>query len=147
MIRWLCVLSVVLPLGCSSTPGSSLYGSVSQVYDLDFNSVVIELEMTSVSIKYVGSSGDPAILVVDTAEIADVANHQIDLTQTVMGQPRGILQNVGTVTTEFPITLGTVTFNEVPTVGKTLSGNFAATLSNPMGYTLDGTFSATVSAP
>jgi hypothetical protein len=148
MIRFLCVLSVLLPLGCSSS-SSSLYGSVSQVYDLSFNSVqiVLEQQASTVQIKYIGDDGDPAILSVDIADISDVANTQIDLTQTVMQQPRGVLDNVGTTTTELPFSIGTVTFDSVPTVGKTLSGTFAATLTAPSGYTLDGTFSATVAAP
>jgi len=148
MIRWLSTLAlVVVPLGCSSG-SNSLTGSVSQVYDLSFNSVTIIAEGPNVSIKYVGSNGAyPAVLIVDTANISDVAGHAIDLTQLDSGQPRGVLDNVGAVTTEFPIEIGSVTFDQTPAVGKTLSGSFAATLSNPSGYTLDGTFSATVSAP
>jgi hypothetical protein len=150
MIRWPFALSLlVLPLGCSGNGNSSLYGSVAQVYDLSFDSVVIVLEQqsSSVSIKYVGSNGDPAVLIVDIANISNVAGSKIDLTQLDGMQPRGVLQNVGSVTTEFPIELGSVTFDQVPKVGATLSGVFAATLSNPSGYTLDGSFSAKVNAP
>jgi hypothetical protein len=142
----LAALAAVPSLSCSSG-GNSLTGSVSQVYDLSFSSIVIELEDQSVSIKYVGPSGDPAVLVVDIANLASVANVSINLTQLDNGQPRGVLQNVGEVTTDLPIMIGTVVFDQAPTVGAQLSGNFAATLSNPSGYTLDGNFSGIVNAP
>jgi hypothetical protein len=143
---------LLLPLSCSSG-SNSLTGSESQVYDLSFNSVVILLEVTDgetdVSIKYMGSSGDPAILVVDITNIANVAGSSIDLTQDDSTQERGVLQNVngdgnGT-TTDLTIARGTVTFDQVPKVGSKLSGTFNATLTD--GYTLDGDFSATVSGP
>lgn len=152
MIRRLIAASIlgsVLSVGCSSTAANTLTGSESQVYDLTFDSVIIVLQGTFVSIKYESKSSDPAILVVDTAEIVDVANSSIDLTQLVLGQPRGVLQNVNGsgngVTNDLMVVRGTVTFDEVPAVGKKLTGDFSATLSN--GYTLNGTFSSKVNAP
>jgi hypothetical protein len=151
MTRWRYALtSIVLAVACSSNGSSSLYGSESQVYDLSFDSVVIVLQGTFVSVKYVGSDGgDPAVLVVNTADIVDVANSTILLTQLEAGQPRGVLNNVGGggdgVTNQLSVSNGSVVFDQVPEVGSTLSGQFSATLTN--GYTLDGTFSATVDAP
>jgi hypothetical protein len=142
-LAWLACLAC---FGCSSD-SNTLTGSMSQMYDLSFDSVNIILQGTSVAIKYVGSSGDPAVLVVDIANIANVAGSSIDLTQLDSGQRRGVLQRVATVTTDFPLQRGTVVFNQVPQVGSPLSGHFATTLSNPAGYTLDGDFSATVSPP
>jgi hypothetical protein len=133
-------------LSCSDS-SNQLYGSASQLYDLSFNSVTIVLQGDSVSIEYIGSQGDPAILVVDFADILNVADSSIDLTQLDSGQPRGVLQRIGTVTTDLPIERGTVVFDQVPKVGSNLSGHFAATLADPAGYTLDGNFSATVTAP
>jgi hypothetical protein len=151
MTRWLLALTLlVIPLGCSSS-SNTLTGSLSTVYDLSFNSVVIVLEGSNVQIMYVGDSGDPAVLVVNTANIADVVGTEIDLTQLEAGQARGVLQMVGggtaMTTQQFGINNGFVTFNSVPKVGQVLSGSFAATLTNPMGLTLDGTFSAKVNAP
>lgn len=147
MIRPFGAFVVLLSLlGCSDKP-NQLYGSASQMYDLSFNSVTIVLQGTSVSVQYVGSQGDPAILVVDFANIANVSGSAIDLTQLDSGQPRGVLQRVDAVTTDLPIELGTVEFDQIPKVGSQLSGHFAATLANPAGYTLDGDFSATVTAP
>ncbi len=141
-------LGVALALwtGCSDS-SNKLYGSVSQFYDLSFNSVTIVLQGTSVSVQYIGSGQDPAVLVVDTANILNVSGSSIDLTQLDSGQPRGVLQRVGVVTTDLPLQQGTVVFDQVPHVGSTLSGHFAATLAKPAGYTLDGDFSATVIAP
>jgi hypothetical protein len=133
-------------LSCDQS-ANKLYGSASDLYDMSFNSVTIVLQGKSVSVEYIGSQGDPAILVVDFAHIENVAGSSIDLAQLDSGQPRGVLQRIGTVTTDLPIERGTVTFDQVPQVGQNLSGHFAATLSDPAGYTLDGDFSATVSGP
>ncbi len=153
MIARMSVLSFLLSslalVGCSGD-SNKLFGSLSQMYDLGFNSVTILLQGASVSVEYVSTSGmggDPAVLIVDTANIANVAGSAIDLTQLDNGAPRGVVQRIGTVTTDFPIERGTVTFDQTPQVGQKLSGNFAATFTNPSGYTLDGDFSATVTAP
>lgn len=149
MRRFYAFALLALPVGCSHSPADTLTGSESQVYDLSFNSVVIVLQGTFVSVKYVGSSGDPAILVVNIANISNVAQSSIDLTQLAAGQPRGVLQNVNGggdgVTDQLMISLGNAVFDQVPKVGSTLSGQFNATLND--GYTLNGTFSGTVSAP
>ncbi len=142
-------LGLLVSVGCSSSNPNTLSGSESQVYNLTFDKVIIVLQGTSVSVKYASDAGDPAILVVDTAEIVNVANSTIDLTQLVLGQPRGVLQNVNGggdgVTNQLMIMRGTAVFDQVPTVGKTLTGQFNATLTD--GFTLNGTFSSTVNAP
>ena len=140
-----CVVLMALS-GCSNN-SNQLNGSLGDIYDLSFNSVTVVLQGESVSIQYIGSGVDPAVLVVDLTNIVNVANSSIDLTQLVNGQPRGVLQRVGTVTTDLPMESGTVVFDQVPQVGQTVSGNFHTTLSNPQGYTLNGQFSATVTAP
>jgi hypothetical protein len=144
--RAIVVAACLAATACSSN-SNQLNGSLGQLYDLSFNSVTIVLQGSNVSVQYIGSGVDPAVLVVDLTNIVNVAGSSIDLTQLVNGQPRGVLQRVGTVTTDLPIERGTVTFDQVPQVGQTLSGNFHATLSTPSGYTLNGDFSATVSAP
>ena len=150
MTRRLGVLSaVVLALGCSGG-GNSLTGSESQVYDLSFDSIVIVLQGDVVFIKYVGSNGDPAILVVNTADIVNVANSTIDLTQLDSGQPRGTLENVNGggdgVTNDAPHSSAEPSSStRCPSIGATLSGQFNTTLTD--GYTLNGNFSGTVNAP
>jgi hypothetical protein len=145
-------------LGCSHG-GNKLYGSLSQLYDLSFNSVDAVLQSMSASddtppnqvqIQYISnSSGDPCVLTVDFSNIENVAGSSIDLTQLDADnqQPRGVLQRVSSVTTDFPLERGTITFDQVPTLGQQLSGTFDTTIANPSGYTLDGNFTATVSAP
>jgi hypothetical protein len=140
-------LAACLALPSCSSNSNQLSGSLGQIYDLSFNSVTIVLQGEHVSIQYIGSSVDPAVLVVDLTNIVDVSGSSIDLTQLVNGQPRGVLQRVGTVTTDLPLSRGTVTFDQVPQVGQSLSGNFYTTLSDPAGYTLNGNFSANVTAP
>jgi hypothetical protein len=153
MIRGSCALVrlalLVLLAGCSSTSANTLTGSESQVYDLTFSSVVIELQGTSVRVIYQSTNGEPAILVVDTACLASVAEVTIPLTDECEGQLQGVLQNVNGggdgVTEQLMITMGNVVFDQTPTVGSNLSGQFNATLAD--GYTLNGTFSAKVEAP
>ena len=150
-MKWLGSVGIcaLIAVCCCGTSSNTLTGSEAQVYDLSFNSVVILLEGTSVSIKYVGDSGDPAILVVDVANLASVAGVSIDLTQLDSGQPRGVLENVNGggdgVTDQLMISRGTVVFDQTPKIGANLSGSFNATLVD--GYTLDGTFSAPVNGP
>jgi hypothetical protein len=141
------VVAACLAMTACSSNSSQLNGSLGQIYDLSFNNVTIVLQGKNVSVQYIGSGVDPAVLVVDLTNIVNVAGSSIDLTQLVNGQPRGVLQRVGTVTTDLPMQGGTVTFDQVPQVGQTLSGNFHSTLSNPAGYTLNGDFSATVTSP
>jgi hypothetical protein len=143
------LLALVALLGCSQGGGGNdLSGSLAGLYDLSFTDVHVIMQGSSVAIQYVnGTSAYPAIVVVDVAHIVNVAGSSIDLTQLDSGQPRGVLQSIDTVTTNFPIQQGTLTFNQVPQLGQTLSGTFAITVSNPPGYTLDGDFSGTVVAP
>jgi hypothetical protein len=141
------VVAACLAVTACSNNANQLNGSLGQIYDLSFNSVTIVLQGKNVSVQYIGSGVDPAVLVVDLTNIVNVAGSSIDLTQLVNGQPRGVVQRVGTVTTDLPMQSGTVTFDQVPQVGQSLSGNFHTTLSNPAGYTLNGDFSATVTSP
>lgn len=141
------VLGACLAVTACSNNSNQLSGSLGDLYDLSFSSVTIVLQGKNVSVQYIGSGVDPAVLVVDLTNIVNIAGSSIDLTQLVNGQPRGVLQRVGTVTTALPMQRGTVTFDQVPQVGQTLSGSFHATLSTPAGYTLNGDFSATVTSP
>jgi hypothetical protein len=142
-------LLLLLPILACSNAGDSLNGSVSQVYDLSFNSITITQYDQQVQIEYVGDNGDPAVLTVNISDLSPISGSSINLVSMVPGtqQFRGVLQNVGTVTKELDIEIGSVVFNQVPTVGSSLSGSFSTTLSDPAGYTLDGTFSGTVNAP
>jgi hypothetical protein len=124
---------------------NSLSGSDSEVYGTSFSSVVITLEGSSVAIKYVGTSGS-TVLVVDTANIANVAGSSIDLTQLDNEQSRGAIEYLGPFTTDLHIKSGSIVFNQVPTVGSSLSGHFSTTLADPSTHTLNGTFSGTVGA-
>jgi hypothetical protein len=148
MSRWGWGVLAFLPLLSCSGSSNSLSGSLGDLYDLSFTDVNLILQATSISIQYVnGTSGDPCVVIVDFKNIVNVAGSSIDLTQLDSGQPRGVLQMIGTVTTDFPIERGSITFNQVPKVGSPLSGVFAVTVSSPPGYTMDGDFSGTVVAP
>jgi hypothetical protein len=75
-----------------------------------------------------------------------MAGNDIDLTENVAGLPRGTLQRVETTTTDFPLKVGTVHFNQEPVAATDLGGWFHTTLSEPDGRTLNGDFQAKVEA-
>lgn len=127
---------------------NKLSGSMSQVYDLGFDRVDLVRQGESISVEYVRGSGagagKTAKLVVNLAGLAQVAGVSIDLTEVVGGSPRGTLQRVQSVTTDYPIQRGTIVFEQAPDPGAEVSGHFNTTLANPAGRTLNGEFSAKV---
>jgi hypothetical protein len=141
------LLTALLAAGCGSS-SNSLSGSVSEIYALDYDSVAISLLDTFLIIEYNkgpdGSAGKAAKLSVDMTGLTVMPNVSIDLTQVVQGNPRGTLQQILGTSVDFPMMIGTLVLSGTPTAGQDLSGNFHATLSNPMGRTLNGNFSATV---
>jgi hypothetical protein len=138
------MLGMAVLLGCSKED-NKLYGSVSAVYSLDFDSVQIVRVGGQVSVEYQRSSGAKAAkLTVTVSDLANLAGNKIDLTEMVGGLPRGTMQRVESSTTDFPIKTGNVVFDQEPTAGTSLSGSFHTTLSNPDGRTLNGDFHATV---
>jgi hypothetical protein len=149
MIRWLGLVFIALIVIACSSSSNSLTGSVSQEYDLSYNSVVILLQASSIQIKYVGDNGDPCLLAVDIGDLQSIAGVSIKLTDIDpgTGQVRGTIDNIGSdgVTDQLPITRGNVIFDQTPKVGANLSGQFNATFVD--GYTLDGTFSSPVNGP
>jgi hypothetical protein len=137
---------------CGSDPDNRLYGSVSQIYKLDFDRVQIVRVADQVSIEYQKVSGQTveawvAKLTVVVGDLANMAGNDISLTETVKGLPRGTLQRIETSTTDFPLEKGNVHFNQEPVAGTDLGGTFHATLSDPEGRTLNGDFQAVVVAP
>jgi hypothetical protein len=144
------MLGALLLVGaaCGDDSGSSLSGSMSQVYDLDFDSVNLVRQGDSITVEYVRASGatagKTAKLVVNLARIAQVAGTAIDLTEVIDGLPRGTLQRVQQVTTDYPIQRGTIQFNQAPEPGAEVTGHFNTTLSKPAGRTLNGEFSGKV---
>lgn len=142
---------VLLGVACSSDSGNSLSGSMSQVYDLGFDSVNLVRQGSSISVEYLRASGTSAgktaKLVVNLANLAKVSGVAIDLTEVIDGSPRGTLQRVQQVTTDYPIQRGTIQFDQDPDPGAEVTGHFSTTLSNPSGRTLNGDFSGKVTAP
>jgi hypothetical protein len=136
---------------CGGDDANKLYGSMSEVYDLGFDSVGLVRQDQSISIEYVRGSGaaagKTAKLVVNLAGIVNVAGTSIDLTEMQGGSPRGTLQRVQSVTTDYEIQRGTVQFDQAPEPGADVTGHFYTTLVNPAGRTLNGDFSAKVTAP
>lgn len=148
MKKWMMAAVLLVSSAACSDDENTLTGSMSEVYDLGFDSVAVVRQGDSVSVEYrQDSGGKTAKLVVNLAGLTKVDNVGIDLTELAGGSPRGTLQRVQAVTTDYPLERGTVTFDHAPDVGADVKGSFHCTLSNPAGRTLNGDFSATVTAP
>lgn len=148
MKRALAMGALLLASAACSDDENKLSGSMSQVYDLGFDRVDLIRQGDSISVEYVRGdgpgAGKTAKLVVNLAGIAEVGGKSIDLTEVVGGAPRGTLQRVQSVTTDYPIQRGTIVFDQAPDPGAEVSGHFNTTVSNPAGRTLNGEFSAKV---
>ena len=152
MRRLMIALLLTGSLGACSKDSNRLYGSVSQIYSLDFDRVQVLRVGPQVSIEYQRLSGQNieakvAKLTVTVGDLANLAGNDVDLTEIVGGLPRGTMQRVESTTTDFPLKVGTVHFNQEPSVGTNLDGTFHTTLADPDGRTLNGDFQATVVAP
>jgi hypothetical protein len=143
------VLACTLGLAACGTPPNHLSGSLSEVYSLDFSTVTLQQVGSFVVVAYVqaDTNAKTAKLSVDLTALTVTPGRPIDLTGPVAGGPRGTLQRIVDTTIDLPIQLGTVTFDQAPTVGAHLSGSFAATLSDLAGRTLDGGFDGTLVQP
>ena len=73
VIRWRSLAFIALIVVACSSSSNSLTGSVSQEYDLSYNSVVILLQGSSIQVKYVGDDGDPCLLAVDIGNLQSIA--------------------------------------------------------------------------
>jgi hypothetical protein len=135
--------------GCGD-PANRLYGSLSQDdYPLDFDKVQATLVGDQVTIAYLRSSGaKTAKVTVSIGDIQPVAGMDIDMTSPgVNGLPRGTVQRVEAGgTTDFPLKVGKIHFNQEPVANADISGLFRTTLANPDGRTLNGNFQAKVEA-
>jgi hypothetical protein len=153
-------LSLALLLACGlaacGEESNRLYGSMSQVYPLSFDRVRIirisdQVSITSnqVAVEYLRDSDQAKVakLTVIVGNLANMAGNEIDLTEKVEGLPRGTVQRIESGTTDFPLEVGNVRFNQEPEVGTDLSGSFHTQLSDPAGRTLNGDFQAKVEAP
>ena len=152
MRRFLLASILACSLGACSNDPNRLYGSVSDIYSLDFSRVQIFRVSDQVSIEYQRVSGQSiqakvAKLTVVVGDLANLAGNDVDLTEIVGGLPRGTMQRVESTTTDFPLQVGLVHFNQEPVAGTNLSGSFHTTLADPAGRTLNGDFQATVVTP
>jgi hypothetical protein len=150
--RFLLALILSQSVAACADDSNRLYGSVSQIYKLDFDHVQIVRVGDQLSIEYQRMSGQNveakvAKLTVIVGDLANMAGNEIDLTESVGGLPRGTMQRVETTTTDFPLEVGNVRFGQEPVAGKTLSGSFHTTLAEPAGRTLNGDFEAKVESP
>jgi hypothetical protein len=152
MSRFIVAAIVASSLAACGSEPNRLYGSISDLYSLDFDRVQIFRVGGQVSIEYQRLSGQNiqakvAKLTVTVGDLANMAGNDIDLTEPVAGLPRGTLQRLESTATDFPLQTGLVRFNQEPTVGTNLSGSFHTTLAEPKGRTFNGDFEAQVVAP
>ena len=151
----LLLVPLLLLASCSDSP-NRLYGSMSQVYPLDFNSVRLTLVGDQVSVEYQRMSGQTVLgmtakVTVSIGDIQPVAGNDIDMTSLVNGLPRGTVQRVESDgTTDFPMQVGTIHFNHEPVADAEITGWFHTTVAPDSAAstsrTLNGNFQAKVEA-
>jgi hypothetical protein len=143
------VVPFLLFAGCGDPP-NRLYGSVSQVYSLDFDTTKALRVGDQVSIEYLRMSGEtmlamPVKVTVSIGDFQQVAGADIDMTELVGGLARGTVQRVETGTTDFSLRIGKIHFDQEPVADADITGWFRTTLENPAaGRTLNGNFQAKV---
>jgi hypothetical protein len=147
----LVVLSLLSLAGCGDPP-NRLYGSVSQVFPLDFNQTQATRVGDEVSVEYLRMSGQTVLakvvkVTVSIGDIQPVAGTDIDMTEVVNGLPRGTVQRVESTTTDFSLQIGKIHFDQEPVADANVTGWFRTTLSDPAaGRTLNGNFQDKVQA-
>lgn len=140
-----------LLLASCGDPPNRLYGSVSQVFSLGFDRVQAIRVGDEVSVEYLRTSGQTVLaktvkVTVSIGDIQPVAGTDIDLTAQVNGLPRGTVQRVESTTTDFPLQVGKIHFDQEPVANADITGLFRTTLADPAGRTLNGDFQAKVEA-
>jgi hypothetical protein len=145
------VVPVLFLANCGDPP-NRLYGSVSQVFSLDFNQVQAIRVGDEVSVEYLRTSGQTLLaktakVTVSIGDIQPVAGTDIDMTEVANGLPRGTVQRVESTTTDFPMEIGKIHFDQEPIADADITGWFRTTLTDPAGRTLNGNFQTKVEAP
>lgn len=145
------LVPLFLLAGCGDPP-NRLYGSVSQVFTLDFDKVQATRVGDEVSVEYLRTSGQTVLaktvkVTVSIGDIQPVAGTDIDMTEVANGLPRGTVQRVESTTTDFPMEIGKIHFDQEPIADADITGWFRTTLTDPAGRTLNGNFQTKVEAP
>ena len=145
------VVPVLFLANCGDPP-NRLYGSVSQVFSLDFNQVQAIRVGDEVSVEYLRTSGQTLLaktakVTVSIGDIQPVAGTDIDMTEVANGLPRGTVQRVESTTTDFPMEIGKIHFDQEPIADADITGWFRTTLTDPAGRTLNCNFQTKVEAP
>jgi hypothetical protein len=157
MMRTTLLLVPLLFLASCGDPPNRLYGSMSQVYPLDFNTVRATLVGDQISIEYLRMSGQTTMgmtakATVSIGDIQPVAGNDIDMTELLAsGLPRGTVQRVESDgTTDFALLAGKIHFNQEPVANADITGWFHTTLStdsaDTTNRTLNGNFQTKVEA-
>jgi hypothetical protein len=153
-MRTALLLVPLLFLASCGDPPNRLYGSVSQVFSLDFDQTqIIRAADDEVSVEYLRMSGQTVLakvvkVTVSIGDIQPVAGTDIDMTALLAnGLPRGVVQRVESTTTDFILQVGKIHFDQEPVADADITGWFRTTLSDPApGCTLNGNFQDKVQA-
>jgi hypothetical protein len=144
----------LLFLASCGDPPNRLYGSVSQVFSLDFDQTqIIRAADDEVSVEYLRMSGQTVLakvvkVTVSIGDIQPVAGMDVDMTAPLAnGLPRGVVQRVESTTTDFTLQVGKIHFDQEPVADANVTGWFHTTLLDPAaGRTLNGDFQDKVQA-
>lgn len=153
------LFALLLSCGLAGCGGgdNSLKGSMSEVYSLKFDEVqILRVGIAGkeeISIEYLRMNGERidafvAKLTVQVGDLANMAGHKIDLTEKgPNGLPRGTLERIESTSTDFPLKIGNVQFDQEPLPDTNLSGQFFTTvITEAAERTLNGDFKAKVQA-
>ena len=144
LLRGLLCLALAMGLGSCGDDKNKLFGSVSEVYPLDFDAVSVSIVGSFLVVEYTKGAGKVVKLSVSNENLTVVPGQAIDLLAPITSGNRGTLQRILSTTIELPMMTGTLTLDGVPKVGSELTGHLRTLLSVPSGRTLNGDFSATV---
>lgn len=143
------VTALVLSLAALTSCGDSanrLFGSVSETYPLDFESVQLSTIDQFLVIEYLKGTSKVLKVAVNLTGLTVTPGQDIDLAATVAGGSRGTLQRIVEATIDLPLERGTLVLDAAPQPDAVLSGRFRTTLSSPNGRTLNGDFKAKLKA-
>ncbi|MFH0902696.1 MAG: hypothetical protein V2A73_18855 [Pseudomonadota bacterium] len=143
------VVSLGLLSSCGDEP-NQLSGSLSEVYDLEFDEVQAMLMGSATDgflvVEYLRDEGKAIKLSVNLEGLTITPGEKFSLTELVGGIPRGTMQQIADRTRDFPMDTGTLALDQPLTPGASLAGHFRTVLAEPKGYSLNGDFSAVLEA-
>ncbi|MBI5543446.1 MAG: hypothetical protein HY901_06125 [Deltaproteobacteria bacterium] len=146
--------AAAMALALGSCSGPSLDGSLSEAFDLSFSSMLIRRSEKALQLSYLKSEGREVVVAVTVATegLGLKPGARVELGgEYAPGHPRTVVSRAvdgEPVRTLPPVLKGTLTVDQLPTSGSTVTGDFSVSFGEGgdvgSGRTLFGNFSAKV---